>query len=67
MTTLHSETDPHDDSLKFDEVTATQMLSDSPPDTLNESKFCLQYFKNSVIRDDNVASERPSNGPQHEV
>jgi hypothetical protein len=45
MTTLHSETDPHDDSLEYNEVTATQMLSESPPDTLNASKFGLQYTK----------------------
>ncbi len=67
MTTLHSETDPHDDSLEYHEVTANQMLSDAPLDTLNASKFGLQYSRNAVITGDNVASERPSNSPQHEV
>jgi DNA segregation ATPase FtsK/SpoIIIE, S-DNA-T family len=67
MTTLHSETDQNDLSLEYDEATATQMLSDSPPDTLNASKFGVQYSENAVITDGIVASEGSSNAPQHEV
>ncbi len=67
MTTLHSETDPHDRSLENDEATATQMLSDSPPDTLNSSTFGLQYSENAAVSSVNVANERSSNGRQHEV
>ena len=67
MTTLHSETDPHDHSLEYDEAIATQMLSDSPPDTLTASTFGLNYPENAAVSGGIVANERSSSGRQHEV
>ena len=48
MTTLHSEADPIHDLTESDEATASQMLSDSAPDTLNASISGTRYSGNAV-------------------
>ena len=67
MSTLHSETDPSDVSLEYDEAAATQMLSDSSLDTLNASAFGLGRTQNSTVSDSVLKSGQPSSGRQHEV
>jgi hypothetical protein len=67
MTTLHSEFDPSDVSLEYDEAVVTQMLSDSSPDTLNPSMSGLQNFENAEIPESSVASRRSRGDQQREV
>ena len=67
MTTLHSEADPSDVSLEYDEAAATQMLSDSAPDTLNASIFGTRYSENSAKSESVVACGSPVGDRQQEV
>lgn len=67
MTPLHSEADPTDLSTKYDEGAATQMLSDSPPDTLNLPMFDLQCSENSTKPEGIAAYVRSPDDRQQEV
>jgi S-DNA-T family DNA segregation ATPase FtsK/SpoIIIE len=67
MTTLHSEADPGDVSTEHDEDSATQMLSDSPPDTLNPPMFGVQRSEDSAKPEAVVAYGRSLDNRQQEV
>ena len=67
MTTLHSEADPSDVSLDYDEAAATQMLSDSPTDTLNASAFGLKLSQQATVSGGVLVSGQSSSDRQHEV
>ncbi len=67
MTTLHSEADPINDSTEYDEVAASQMLSDSAPDTLNASIFGMRYSENAANSECVVSGRLSIDDRQQEV
>jgi len=67
MTTLHSEADPSDVSLEYDEAAATQMSSDSAPDTLNASIFGTRYSEDAAHSGSVVACGSSVGDRQQEV
>ena len=67
MTTLHSDTDPSDVTREYDEAAATQMLSDSAPDTLNASIFGVRYSENSAESESILAGRLSVGDRQQEV
>lgn len=67
MTTLHSKADEGDVSLEYDEATATQMLSDSAPDTLNASIFGMRYSEDAAHSGSVVACGSSAGDRQQEV
>ena len=67
MTTLHSEADPINDSTEYDEAAASQMLSDSAPDTLNASIFGMRYPENAAKSECVVSGRLSIDDRQQEV